>query len=95
MNRDELISLVSGNTGSTMSKVSEILDCIAEVVTTSLVSGEPVYLGSKIGVFKTKTSSEKNVRNPNTGEIITIPERRKVGFYPSKKLKEEMNKPVQ
>ena len=46
-----------------------------------------------LGTFFIKKIKEKySARNPKTGETIYVPEKNKVRFRPSKKLKEFINK---
>lgn len=44
------------------------------------------------GTFFLKTTKEKfSARNPKTGELLYIPEKKKIRFKASKKLKEAIN----
>ena len=58
----------------------------------SLIKDKPVELRN-FGRFSIKTIKAKyNARNPKTGEIIYVPEKKKVSFKMSKHLKQEINK---
>ena len=58
----------------------------------SLTKQKPVELRD-FGRFSIKTTKAKyNARNPKTGEIIYVPEKKKVSFKMSKHLKQEINK---
>lgn len=47
------------------------------------------------GVFEVKkTKAKPKARNPKTNETVFIPSRRKTHFKPSKRLKEELQKPL-
>ena len=47
------------------------------------------------GRFSIKTIKAKyNARNPKTGEIIYVPQKKKVSFKMSKHLKQEINKNI-
>lgn len=43
-----------------------------------------------IGHFELKTVKGREARNPKTGEPCTVPDRRKVKFYPSETLTENI-----
>ena len=63
-----------------------------DTVADSLISHKPVELRD-LGRFSIKTIKAKlNARNPKTGEVIYIPERKKVSFKMSKNLKQKINK---
>jgi len=58
----------------------------------SLAKHNPVELRD-FGRFSIKTIKAKyNARNPKTGKIIYVPEKKKVSFKMSKHLKQEINK---
>ncbi|MEL6312412.1 MAG: HU family DNA-binding protein [Pseudomonadota bacterium] len=47
------------------------------------------------GVFEVKkTTAKPKARNPKTNETVFIPSRRKTHFKPSKRLKEELQRPL-
>ncbi len=41
-----------------------------------------------LGFFRVKTTNERQGKNPRTGEVITIPSRKKIAFKVSKTLKD-------
>ena len=50
-------------------------------------------MARQFGRFSVKTIKEKkNARNPSSGEIIYVPEKKKVSFKMSKHLKQQINK---
>ena len=60
----------------------------------SLHEDKPVELRN-FGRFSIKTIKAKyNASNPKTGEIIYVPEKKKVSFKMSKHLKQEINKKI-
>ena len=47
------------------------------------------------GVLEVKTTKAKpKARNPKTGEVVYVPERRKTHFKPGQLLKKEMKQPL-
>ena len=74
------------------SQIEAIVDIMLNTIADSLVSYKPVELRD-FGRFSVKTIKAKyNARNPKTGEIIYVPEKKKVSFKMSKHLKQEINK---
>jgi integration host factor subunit beta len=74
------------------SQIEAIVDIMLSTITDSLISFKPVELRD-FGRFSVKTIKAKyNARNPKTGEIIYVPEKKKVSFKMSKHLKQEINK---
>tara|TARA_B110000211_G_scaffold99650_1_gene116035 strand:+ start:1793 stop:2002 length:210 start_codon:yes stop_codon:yes gene_type:complete len=65
-----------------------------DTISESLIEAKPVELRD-FGRFSIKTIKAKyNARNPKTGEIIYVPEKKKVSFRMSKHLKQEINKDI-
>ena len=74
------------------SQIQTIVDIMFQTITDSLIEHKPVELRD-FGRFSIKTTKAKyNARNPKTGEIIYVPEKKKVSFKMSKHLKQEINK---
>ena len=74
------------------SQIQTVFDIMFDTIKDSLVKNKPVELRD-LGRFSIKTIKAKyNARNPKTGEIIYVPEKKKVSFKMSKHLKQEINK---
>ena len=74
------------------SQIETIVDIMFNTIADSLVKLKAVELRD-FGRFSVKTIKAKyNARNPKTGEIIYVPEKKKVSFKMSKHLKQEINK---
>jgi nucleoid DNA-binding protein len=75
-----------------LSQIHIIVDTMFNTIADSLTKQKPVELRD-FGRFSIKTTKAKyNARNPKTGEIIYVPEKKKVSFKMSKHLKQEINK---
>ena len=75
-----------------LSQIETIFDIMFNTISDSLVEEKPVELRD-LGRFSIKHIKAKyNARNPKTGEIIYVPEKKKVSFKMSKHLKQEINK---
>ena len=74
------------------SQIQAVFDIMFDTIKDSLVKNKPVELRD-LGRFSIKKIQAKyNARNPKTGEIIYVPEKKKVSFKMSKHLKQEINK---
>tara|TARA_B100001063_G_C16692836_1_gene518050 strand:- start:166 stop:447 length:282 start_codon:yes stop_codon:yes gene_type:complete len=74
------------------SQINSILKIIFESMTQSLKSNKAIELRN-FGRISTKTTRARHdARNPKTGEIIFVPEKKKIYFKMAKHLKEEINK---
>ena len=74
------------------SQIEAIFDIMFKTISDGLIKEKPVELRD-FGRFSVKTIKAKyNARNPKTGEIIYVPEKKKVSFKMSKHLKQEINK---
>ncbi len=93
MSRKKLIrQLKLKNQKLNQSELEEVLDIFCRSLVDSLKQGQNIELRG-FGTFFVKRIKEKfSARNPKTGEIIYVPEKNKVRFKPSKKLKEYINK---
>jgi|TARA_B110000967_G_scaffold181405_1_gene198518 integration host factor subunit beta len=75
-----------------LSQIKAIFDTMFSAISNNLVKEKPTELRD-FGRFSVKTIKAKyNARDPRTGEIIYVPEKKKVSFKMSKHLKEEINK---
>ena len=73
-------------------QIQSIFNIMFDTILDSLINHKPVELRD-FGRFSVKTIKAKyNARNPKTGEIIYVPEKKKVSFKMSKHLKQETNK---
>lgn len=73
------------------SQINAMVNLIFETITNSLQNNQAVELRD-LGRWSIKNIKAKyNARNPKTGEIIYVPEKKKISFKMSKKLKSEIN----
>ena len=74
------------------SQIEAIVDVMFNTIADSLTREKPVELRD-FGRFSVKVTKAKyNARNPKTGEIIYVPNKKKIFFKMSKYLKQEINK---
>lgn len=93
MNKQELIRAMAEKMpeGTTLKTVEAAVNAFTEVVTETLANeGEVALTG--FGSFKVSHRSERQGRNPKTGEPITIAAAKVPTFRPGKGLKDAVNK---
>ena len=84
---------VANETGCKKSLASQMVDSVFNAMRESLIKGDRIEIRG-FGVFQVKDTRPKPAaRNPRTGDIIFVPERRKTHFKPGKLLKEALHKP--
>ncbi len=76
----------------TLPEIELIIDSFCEVIEKALINHKSIEIRGFGTFFLKKIKERHNCRNPKTGEIIYVPERNKVRFKASKKLKEFINK---
>lgn len=87
MTKLELISAIAEKTNATKKDTEIFLNNFTEVVTKALLDKDEVKL-SGFGTFCTVERAERQGRNPQTNEIMTIPASVVPKFKVSKTLKE-------
>ena len=85
MNQGELALAISKRFFLTQVESGEIIKFILSRITEDLKKGERIYFRG-FGSFDKEKRESKKVRHPETGKIITIPERITVDFNPSESL---------
>ena len=93
MSRARLIKhLKKNNPKINISEIENVIEIFCNEIEKALKDGSRVELRG-FGTFFVKKIIEKHsAKNPRTGELIYIPEKNKVRFKPSKKLKDFINK---
>ena len=93
MSRPEIIKqLKKKNPDINHSELEIVLETFCKSIEKALIEGRNVELRGFGTFFIKKIKAKYSARNPLTGEIIYIPEKNKVRFKASKKLKNLINK---
>ena len=74
MTKADLVRVISQETGIILSDTKLIIDAFLDSIKSSLVEGEHIEIRG-FGTFKNKMRKPRTARNPNTQEIISLPER--------------------
>jgi|TARA_Y200000002_G_C22305849_1_gene506437 DNA-binding protein HU-beta len=90
MNKNDLVSKVSDETGLSKSDSAKAVDSVIEAITSELKSGGDVRLVG-FGTFLVTKRKATTGRNPQTGAEIKIPAANVPKFRAGKSLKESLN----
>ena len=91
LTKKEMISKLIEQAGLDNKTASRSVEAIAEILKSSLASGDDVLI-SGFGKFCVNEKNSRKGRNPATGEDIMLPPRKIVTFKCSGKLRDQMNK---
>tara|TARA_B100000945_G_C20379587_1_gene596476 strand:+ start:1250 stop:1531 length:282 start_codon:yes stop_codon:yes gene_type:complete len=72
--------------------LEEIFDCFFDNIKQALTKDRPVEIRSFGTFFLKKIKEKRNAIDPRSGKIIYVPEKKKLRFRASKRLKELINK---
>ena len=91
MNKSELISVISANSGLSKKDSEKALNATVDAITNALIDGDKVQLVG-FGIFDVKERAARTGRNPKTKETIDIPATRTPLFKPGRPLKDAVAK---
>lgn len=89
MNIGELAKGVAAATGSTEASAKAAIAAVFDQIADAAAKGDEVSIAG-FGKFAVKDRSERQGRNPATGEAMTIAASRKVSFTAAKGLKDRL-----
>ena len=89
MTKAELVEKIASEGGITKSQAEKATDGFVSTVSAALADGDKITLVG-FGTFSVGTRSQREGRNPRTGEKITIPESKVVKFKAGKTLSEKL-----
>lgn len=91
MTKRELVMDVAERLGYTQNEVSAVVQTTLETITETLADGNRLEIRN-FGVFEVKVRDARIGRNPRTGEVVPISEKRVAVFKAGKALKERVEK---
>ena len=91
MNKTELIEVVAQKADLSKKAADAAVSAVIEAVTEALANGDSVQLVG-FGTFDVRARSEKQCRNPRTGETMTVAATKVPGFKAGKALKDAVAK---
>ncbi len=91
MTKADLVERVAEKTGLTRTDVAVVVDSLIDVIKKSLESGHNLEIRG-FGTFKIKLRKARKARNPRTGEVVPVPDRKVPVFKPSNEFKSMITK---
>ncbi|MCK5393097.1 MAG: integration host factor subunit beta [Candidatus Omnitrophica bacterium] len=86
MRKRDIVLKISEKTGIKQVKVKEVVQLTLDTLLEALKEGQRIELRN-FGIFQVKTRKKRIGRNPKTGEIVPVPERKTVVFKPGLDMK--------
>ena len=91
LTKSDLIGIIQEETGlSSRAKAETTLNCLLDTIINCMVKGEDVNIVD-FGSFRKIRTNERQGRNPQTGEQLTIPAGFRIKFKVAKKFKLDLN----
>jgi len=90
MTKADLVENVYLRTGFSKKESADIVETVFDLMKATLEAGEKIKIAG-FGNFIVKEKASRRGRNPQTGDEITITERRILTFKPSQVLKAAIN----
>lgn len=90
MNKGELVDAIAEKANVTKKQADAILTAALEAIQEEVAAGNKVTLVG-FGTFEPRQRSEREGRNPKTGEVMTIPATRVPAFSAGKMFKEKVS----
>ena len=90
MTKADIIEAVYEQIGFSKKEAAEVVELVFETMKGTLSEGEKIKI-SGFGNFIVRPKRARVGRNPQTGDVITITERRVLTFKPSQVLKDALN----
>ena len=87
MRKTDLANAILGQGLNSLAHAERVVSAVFEAVTSFLAKGEEVRV-SGFGVFRVRETKERQGKNPQTGEVLTIPAGKKPAFRAASALKE-------
>lgn len=90
MTKSELITQIAEKSELTKKDAEKAFAAVLTSITDALVSGDKVQIVG-FGTFEVRDRKEKQSKNPQTGETITVPAKKAPAFKAGKALKDAVN----
>jgi nucleoid DNA-binding protein len=86
MTKADLVEQVAEKTGLTRTDVAATVDSFLDAVKRTLENGSNIEIRG-FGTFKIKPRKARKARNPRTGDVVPVPDRKIPVFKPSNEFK--------
>ena len=89
MRKRDIVLKISQDTGIKQVIVKEVVQRTFDTILGALADGKRIELRN-FGVSQVKTRKRRIGRNPKTGEVVPVPERKTVAFKPGLDMKQNV-----
>ncbi len=89
MNKEQLVKAIAAETNQPQSVITKVLNAMTETIVETVADGDKVTLVG-FGNFEPRPRKERQGKNPQTGEPLTIPATTIPAFSPGKAFKEKV-----
>ncbi len=89
MNKDQLVKAIAAETNQSQSVITKILNALTETIVETVADGDKVTLVG-FGSFEPRPRKERQGKNPQTGETMTIPATTVPAFSAGKIFKDKV-----
>ena len=89
MTKSQLVEKLANVGGVTKKQADAVMQGLVSTIVAAVKKGDPVKLPG-LGTFRKVQSKARMGRNPQTGEPVKIPARKKVRFTVAKTFKEQV-----
>ena len=89
MTKTQLVGKLAEDTGISRKQAEQVLTALVETIRKSVKKGDTVKIPD-LGGWRLRSMKARMGRNPQTGEAIKIPARKKVGFTVAKSFKQSV-----
>ena len=90
LNKPEMINTIASETGESKAAVERVLSSLEKTVTEAIVEGREVKLSGFVA-FARSVRSARIMKNPRTGEDVSVPEQNTVRIRPLSRLRKAVN----
>ncbi len=90
MTKAELVNQIAEKSELTKKDAEKAFSAVVSAITEALVNGDKVQIVG-FGTFEVRDRKEKQSKNPQTGETITVPAKKAPAFKAGKALKDAVN----
>lgn len=90
MKKLDFVKAIKEDTGWTVADIETAYDAFCKAIREAVINGEDVTLVG-VGTFKSKDVPARSARNPQNGEVVEVPAKKKVTFSVSKTFKSAIN----
>jgi nucleoid DNA-binding protein len=90
--KKDIVKEVARMTGYDTQSIKDVVQTMFDCMCEGLAKDGNIEIRN-FGIFKVKSTPERQARNPKTSEIITVPAKKHIHFKPGQEMKVLINRP--